>query len=145
MTDVYGVLIMQGISNPSQKKGYIFVFNSLLNLCVAQSVVVKGLERSIANLYEARRLLLGLDFCEVSMATKNTNEMSLVSKSTTDPLLANSGITNYWLNMLMQKLHLTEAGVCVGLRVVRGGEGWWWGGCMCDDRDQYVIYQTHFL
>ncbi|MCJ8735726.1 hypothetical protein PDJAM_G00250860 [Pangasius djambal] len=76
----------------------------------AKSVVVKGLERNIANLYEARRLLLGLDSCEVSMATKNSCKMSTVPKSTTDPLLVNSGITNYWLNMLMQQLHVTETG-----------------------------------
>ncbi|XP_053497911.1 bicaudal C homolog 2 isoform X2 [Ictalurus furcatus] len=76
----------------------------------AKSVVVKGLERNIANLYEARRLLLGLDSCEVSMATKNSCEVSIVPKSTTDPLLVKSGITNYWLNMLMQQLHVTETG-----------------------------------
>ncbi|XP_060759852.1 bicaudal C homolog 2 [Neoarius graeffei] len=76
----------------------------------AKSVVVKGLERNIANLYEARRLLLGLDSCEVSMATKDSYEVSIVPKSAIDPLLANSGVTNYWLNMLMQQLHVTETG-----------------------------------
>ncbi|GAA6073077.1 bicaudal C homolog 2 isoform X1, partial [Tachysurus ichikawai] len=76
----------------------------------AKSVVVKGLERNIANLYEARRLLLGLESCEVSMATKNSCEVTTVPKCTTDPLLANSGITNYWLNMLMQQMHVIETG-----------------------------------
>ncbi|MCI4381611.1 hypothetical protein PGIGA_G00254020 [Pangasianodon gigas] len=79
----------------------------------AKSVVVKGLERNITNLYEARRLLLGLDSCEVSMATKNSCEVSIVPKSTTDPLLVNSGITNYWLNMLMQQLHIAETGTVI--------------------------------
>lgn len=85
----------------------------LNNVYVSQSVVVKGLERNIANLYEARRLLLGLDSCEVSMATKDSYEVSIVPKSAIDPLLANSGVTNYWLNMLMQQLHVTETGVCM--------------------------------
>ncbi|XP_047675204.1 bicaudal C homolog 2 isoform X2 [Tachysurus fulvidraco] len=76
----------------------------------AKSVVVKGLERNIANLYEARRLLLGLESCEVSMATKNSCEVTTVPKCSTDPLLANSGITNYWLNMLMQQLHVNDTG-----------------------------------
>ncbi|XP_053342932.1 bicaudal C homolog 2 [Clarias gariepinus] len=76
----------------------------------AKSVVVKGLERNIANLYEARRLLLGLDSCEVSVATKTSCEVSIVPKPAMDSLLVNGGMTNYWLNMLMQQLHVTETG-----------------------------------
>ncbi|XP_067312564.1 bicaudal C homolog 2 [Pseudorasbora parva] len=73
----------------------------------AKSVVVKGLERNITNLYEARRLLLGLDSSEVSVVTKNLSE---VSKAPVDPLLAKNGITGYWLNVLMQQLCLNETG-----------------------------------
>lgn len=79
--------------------------------CISQSVVVKGLERNIASLYEARRLLLGLESCEVSMTAKNSNEVSMATKTSVDPLLANNSITGYWFNMLMQQLHLSEAGV----------------------------------
>uniref|UniRef100_A0A3B4C2W5 SAM domain-containing protein n=1 Tax=Pygocentrus nattereri TaxID=42514 RepID=A0A3B4C2W5_PYGNA len=74
----------------------------------AKSVVVKGLERNIASLYEARRLLLSLESCEVSMTAKNSCEVSTATKSSLDPLLVNSSITGYWFNMLMQQLQLTE-------------------------------------
>ncbi|XP_036431329.1 bicaudal C homolog 2 [Colossoma macropomum] len=74
----------------------------------AKSVVVKGLERNIASLYEARRLLLGLESCEVSMTAKNSCEVSMATKPSLDPLLVNSSITGYWFNMLMQQLQLTE-------------------------------------
>uniref|UniRef100_A0A671L9J5 Bicaudal C homolog 2 n=1 Tax=Sinocyclocheilus anshuiensis TaxID=1608454 RepID=A0A671L9J5_9TELE len=59
----------------------------------AKSVVVKGLERNIGSLYEARRLLLGLDSTEVSMTTKNVSEVSMKTKTPVDPLVANNGIT----------------------------------------------------
>ncbi|XP_066524739.1 bicaudal C homolog 2 isoform X2 [Hoplias malabaricus] len=75
----------------------------------AKSVVVKGLERNIGSLYEARRLLLGLESCEVSMMAKSSSEVSVATKTPPDPLLVNNGITSYWLNMLMQQLHLSEA------------------------------------
>ncbi|XP_041654142.1 bicaudal C homolog 2 [Cheilinus undulatus] len=65
-----------------------------------KSVVVKGLERNISCLYEARHLLLGLDSCEASKGTEMTP----------DPKLASSEITNYWLNMLLQQLRLSEQG-----------------------------------
>ncbi|GLD53535.1 protein bicaudal C homolog 1-B-like protein [Lates japonicus] len=64
----------------------------------SKSVVVKGLERNISCLYEARRLLLGLDFCETAK----------VMEVTPDPMLAGSGLTSYWLNMLLQQLRLSE-------------------------------------
>ncbi|XP_030001137.1 bicaudal C homolog 2 [Sphaeramia orbicularis] len=64
----------------------------------SKSVVVKGLERNISCLYEARRLLLGLDSCEISKETKVTP----------DPLMSGSGLTHYWLNMLLQQLRLSE-------------------------------------
>ncbi|XP_067239322.1 bicaudal C homolog 2 [Chanodichthys erythropterus] len=76
----------------------------------AKSVVVKGLERNIINLYEARRLLLGLDSSEVSVMTKNLCDVSATTKTPVDPLVANNGITSYWLNLLMQQLCLTETG-----------------------------------
>lgn len=76
-------------------------------------MVVKGLERNIINLYEARRLLLGLDSSEVSVTTKNLSDVSVTTKTPVDPLVANNGITSYWLNLLMQQLCLTETGVCV--------------------------------
>ncbi|XP_034546187.1 bicaudal C homolog 2 [Notolabrus celidotus] len=66
----------------------------------SKSVVVKGLERNISCLYEARRLLLGLDPCETSKVTEMTQ----------DPVLAGSELTNYWLNMLLQQLRLSEQG-----------------------------------
>uniref|UniRef100_A0A8C9YUM3 Bicaudal C homolog 2 n=1 Tax=Sander lucioperca TaxID=283035 RepID=A0A8C9YUM3_SANLU len=47
----------------------------------SKSVVVKGLERNISCLYEARRLLLGLDSCETAKVTEMTP----------DPVLAGSG------------------------------------------------------
>ncbi|XP_034037485.1 bicaudal C homolog 2 [Thalassophryne amazonica] len=66
----------------------------------SKSVVVKGLEKNISCLYEARRLLLGLDSCE---STK-------VIEMTRDPVLSSSGLTSYWLNLLLQQLHLSEQG-----------------------------------
>ncbi|KAI7801568.1 bicaudal C homolog 2 [Triplophysa rosa] len=69
----------------------------------AKSVVLKGLERNIANLYKARSLLLGLDSSEVSKTTKPP----------VDPLVANNGMTGYWLNILMQQLRLTETAAAV--------------------------------
>uniref|UniRef100_A0A8C7HEC4 Bicaudal C homolog 2 n=1 Tax=Oncorhynchus kisutch TaxID=8019 RepID=A0A8C7HEC4_ONCKI len=69
----------------------------------AKSVVVKGLERNISSLYEARRLLLGLESSEVAMTAKMNS----------DPRLAGNGLTNYWLNMLLQQLRLSDHGVCV--------------------------------
>ncbi|CAM4617719.1 unnamed protein product [Leuciscus chuanchicus] len=80
----------------------------------AKSVVVKGLERNIMNLYEARRLLLGLDSSEVSVVTKNMSEVSLTTKTPVDPLVANNGITGYWLKVLMQQLCLTETDAVIG-------------------------------
>lgn len=67
---------------------------------IYQSVVVKGLERNISCIYEARRLLLGLDSCETAKVTEMTP----------DPVLAGNGLTNYWLNMLLQQLRLSEQG-----------------------------------
>uniref|UniRef100_A0A3B5ANI9 Protein bicaudal C homolog 1-B-like n=1 Tax=Stegastes partitus TaxID=144197 RepID=A0A3B5ANI9_9TELE len=66
----------------------------------SKSVVVKGLERNISCLYEARCLLLGLDSCESAKVTEMTP----------DPIMASSGMTNYWLNMLLQQLRLSEQG-----------------------------------
>uniref|UniRef100_A0A3Q1BQ42 SAM domain-containing protein n=1 Tax=Amphiprion ocellaris TaxID=80972 RepID=A0A3Q1BQ42_AMPOC len=66
----------------------------------SKSVVVKGLERNISCLYEARRLLLGLDSCESAKVTEMTP----------DPVLPSGGLTNYWLNMLLQQLRLSEQG-----------------------------------
>lgn len=63
-------------------------------------MVVKGLERNITCLYEARRLLLGLDSCETAKVTQMTP----------DPVLANNGPSNHWLNMLLQQLRLSEQG-----------------------------------
>nr|XP_055033276.1 bicaudal C homolog 2 isoform X1 [Misgurnus anguillicaudatus] len=80
----------------------------------AKSVVVKGLERNIVNLYKARRLLLGLDSSDVSMTTKNLCEVSMATKSSVDPLVANNGMTGYWLNILMQQLRLTETEAVIG-------------------------------
>ncbi|XP_077388519.1 bicaudal C homolog 2 isoform X1 [Festucalex cinctus] len=65
-----------------------------------KSVVVKGLERNIHCLYEARRQMLGLDSCD---STK-------VTKVTPDPILAGNELTSYWLNMLLQQLRLSEHG-----------------------------------
>ncbi|KAJ8282931.1 hypothetical protein COCON_G00054500 [Conger conger] len=61
----------------------------------AKSVVVKSLERNVANLYEARRLLLGAGVAE---------------KSPCDAPPAANGLTAYWLNLLMQQLRLSEPG-----------------------------------
>ncbi|XP_059202515.1 bicaudal C homolog 2 [Centropristis striata] len=66
----------------------------------SKSVVVKGLERNISSIYEARRLLLGLDSCETAKVTEMTP----------DPVLSGSGLTSYWLNMLLQQLRLSEQG-----------------------------------
>uniref|UniRef100_A0A4W4G1U1 SAM domain-containing protein n=1 Tax=Electrophorus electricus TaxID=8005 RepID=A0A4W4G1U1_ELEEL len=82
----------------------------------AKSVVVKGLERNILNLYKARSLLLGLESCDVSMTTKNSSEVSMETKLCMDPLLVNNGITGYWLNMLRQQLHLNDTGRAVLFR-----------------------------
>uniref|UniRef100_A0A8C4DUN0 SAM domain-containing protein n=1 Tax=Dicentrarchus labrax TaxID=13489 RepID=A0A8C4DUN0_DICLA len=71
----------------------------------SKSVVVKGLERNISCLYEARCLLLGLDSCETAKVTEMTP----------DPMLAGSGLTSYWLNMLLQQLRLSEQGSFPGL------------------------------
>ncbi|XP_057706416.1 bicaudal C homolog 2 [Corythoichthys intestinalis] len=65
-----------------------------------KSVVVKGLERNIQCLYEARRLLLGLDSCD---AAKETSVAP-------DAVLASNELTSYWLNMLLQQLRLSEHG-----------------------------------
>ena len=65
---------------------------------ISQSVVVKGLERNISSVYEARHLLLGLDSAEVGMTTKLTP----------DPMLPGNGLTNYWLSMLLQQLRLSD-------------------------------------
>ncbi|KAM8909766.1 bicaudal C homolog 2 isoform 2-T2 [Spinachia spinachia] len=66
----------------------------------SKSVVVKGLERNISCLYEARRLLLLLDSCETAKVTEVTPE----------PTPAGSALANYWLNMLLQQLRLSEHG-----------------------------------
>ncbi|XP_030621249.1 bicaudal C homolog 2 [Chanos chanos] len=66
----------------------------------AKSVVVKGLEKSISCLYEARRLLLGLESSEVTVMTKPA----------CNPLLTANGMTGYWLSVLMQQLRLSGAG-----------------------------------
>lgn len=63
-------------------------------------MVVKGLERNISCLYEARRQLLGLDACNSAKVTQMTP----------DPALASSGPSNYWFNMLLQQLRLSEQG-----------------------------------
>lgn len=65
-----------------------------------QSVVVKGLERNISCLYEARCLLLGLD----------SSETVKIAEMTPGSLLPSSGLTSYWLNMLLQQLRLSEQG-----------------------------------
>lgn len=67
---------------------------------VYQSVVVKGLERNISCLYEARRLLLGLDVSE-------TAKISSLSPDLTTP---GTGLASYWLSMLLQQLRLSEQG-----------------------------------
>ncbi|XP_077464718.1 bicaudal C homolog 2 [Stigmatopora argus] len=67
-----------------------------------KSVVVKGLERNIQCLYEARRLLLGLDSGHAHSAKE--------SNSAPEPLLAANELTSYWLNMLLQQLRLSEHG-----------------------------------
>ncbi|MBN3276201.1 BICC1 protein, partial [Polyodon spathula] len=64
----------------------------------AKSVVVKSLERNTVNLYEARRLLLGLETSEVAMAIKPACDIPLTN-----------GLTNYWLNLITQQLNLTDS------------------------------------
>uniref|UniRef100_A0A1A8NRD6 SAM domain-containing protein n=1 Tax=Nothobranchius rachovii TaxID=451742 RepID=A0A1A8NRD6_9TELE len=78
----------------------------------SKSVVVKGLERNISCLYEARRLLLGLESCE----TAN------ISMLNSDLMIPGSGLTNYWLNMLLQQLRLSEQGFALspGSEVMTG-------------------------
>uniref|UniRef100_A0A1A7WE94 SAM domain-containing protein n=1 Tax=Iconisemion striatum TaxID=60296 RepID=A0A1A7WE94_9TELE len=66
----------------------------------SKSVVVKGLERNISCLYEARRRLLGLDSCETANITMLKSDL----------MIPGSGLTNYWLNMLLQQLRLAEQG-----------------------------------
>lgn len=68
---------------------------------IYQSVVVKGLERNISCIYEARRLLLGLDSSETAKIT------------TVNPDLMSPGgrLANYWLDMLLQQLALSEQGM----------------------------------
>ncbi|XP_035982964.1 bicaudal C homolog 2 [Fundulus heteroclitus] len=66
----------------------------------SKSVVVKGLERNISCIYEARRLLLGLDSCETAVVT--TVSPDLMSPG--------GGLANYWLDILLQQLHLSEQG-----------------------------------
>ncbi|XP_020562253.1 protein bicaudal C homolog 1-B isoform X4 [Oryzias latipes] len=66
----------------------------------SKSVVVKGLERNISNIYEARRALLGLD----------SSEHAKINGVSHDPVLPGGGVTNYWLNMLLQQLRLSEQG-----------------------------------
>ncbi|KAJ3587247.1 hypothetical protein NHX12_010845 [Muraenolepis orangiensis] len=66
----------------------------------SKSVVVKGLERNMSSLYETRRLLLGLDSCE----------MAKVTQATPDPALSANGLANYWLGVLLQQLRLSEQG-----------------------------------
>lgn len=63
-------------------------------------MVVKGLERNISCLYEARRQLLGLDSCDSAKVTQTTP----------DPAPASNGPSNYWFNMLLQQLRLSEQG-----------------------------------
>lgn len=65
-----------------------------------QSAVVKGLERNISCLYEARCQLLGLDSCEHVNATGLNPDLALPG----------SGLTNHWLNVLLQQLRLSEQG-----------------------------------
>uniref|UniRef100_A0A8C7XLQ5 Bicaudal C homolog 2 n=1 Tax=Oryzias sinensis TaxID=183150 RepID=A0A8C7XLQ5_9TELE len=66
----------------------------------SKSVVVKGLERNISNIYEARRALLGLD----------SSEHAKINGVSHDPVLPGGGVTNYWLNMLLHQLRLSEQG-----------------------------------
>lgn len=70
-------------------------------------MVVKGLERNISCLYEARRLLLLLDSCETAEVTEMAPE----------PAAAGGGLASYWLNMLLQQLRLSEQGEHAHARV----------------------------
>ncbi|KAM4732705.1 bicaudal C homolog 2 [Anableps anableps] len=66
----------------------------------SKSVVVKGLERNISCIYEARHLLLGLDSCETpKIITANSDLMSPGGR-----------LANYWLDILLQQLILSEQG-----------------------------------
>uniref|UniRef100_A0A087X4E4 Bicaudal C homolog 2 n=1 Tax=Poecilia formosa TaxID=48698 RepID=A0A087X4E4_POEFO len=77
-----------------------------------KSVVVKGLERNISCIYEARRLLLGLDSSETAKIT------------TVNPDLMSPGgrLANYWLDMLLQQLALSEQGMFIHLVFLVVGE-----------------------
>lgn len=77
-------------------------------MCIHQSVVVKGLERNISNIYEARRALLGLD----------SSEHAKINGVSHDPVLPGGGVTNYWLNMLLQQLRLSEQGELLAIIVL---------------------------
>lgn len=77
-------------------------------MCIHQSVVVKGLERNISNIYEARRALLGLD----------SSEHAKINGLSHDPMLPGGGATNYWLNMLLQQLRLSEQGELLDIIVL---------------------------
>ncbi|XP_037833203.1 bicaudal C homolog 2 isoform X3 [Kryptolebias marmoratus] len=73
----------------------------------SKSVVVKGLEKNISCLYEARRLLLGLDACETAkLSTPNP-----------DLMIPGTGLTNYWLNMLLQQLRLSDQEMLTGTKL----------------------------
>ncbi|KAM6924115.1 bicaudal C homolog 2 [Xenentodon cancila] len=72
----------------------------------SKSVVVKGLERNISCLYEARHQLLGLDSCELAKTTGANHDL----------ILPGSGLTNYWLNMLLQQLRLSEQEALTGTK-----------------------------
>lgn len=78
----------------------------LHGLCICQSVVVKGLERNISCLYEARRLLLGLE----------SSETSREIEVNPDPMLTRNGLTNNLLNILLQQLRLSEQGTVMVCR-----------------------------
>ncbi|KAJ8246889.1 hypothetical protein GJAV_G00256490 [Gymnothorax javanicus] len=67
----------------------------------AKSVVVKSLERNVANLYEARCLLLRLGPDENTAAVKDI--------CSTPP--TTNELTNYWLNLLMQQLCVSDPAV----------------------------------
>uniref|UniRef100_A0A8C7XJ52 Bicaudal C homolog 2 n=1 Tax=Oryzias sinensis TaxID=183150 RepID=A0A8C7XJ52_9TELE len=74
----------------------------------SKSVVVKGLERNISNIYEARRALLGLD----------SSEHAKINGVSHDPVLPGGGVTNYWLNMLLHQLRLSEQGELLAIIVL---------------------------
>ncbi|XP_047208818.1 bicaudal C homolog 2 [Girardinichthys multiradiatus] len=66
----------------------------------SKSVVVKGLEKNISCIYEARSLLLQLNSCET--ATITTVNPDLMSPG--------SGLANCWLDSLLQQLRFSEQG-----------------------------------